>query len=94
MADPAKRQAKRDRHLSKYGITRAELDVMLEAQGGGCAICGSEKPNGHGFRLHVDHCHETNRIRGLLCSKCNTMLGLADDDPARLRAAAQYLHKT
>ena len=88
--------AKRDRELRrKYGITTAEVDQLLDAQEHLCAIC--RRPHrGKGTRLHVDHCHATNRIRGLLCSNCNTLLGLAGDDPARLRAAASYIeaHKT
>lgn len=47
---------------------------MLEGQGGGCAICGATEA-GAGKSFHVDHCHETNKIRGLLCNRCNTHLG-------------------
>lgn len=87
------RRINNDRMIkAKYGITRSELDVMIEAQGGRCAICGG-LPNGPGKRLHIDHCHSTNCIRGLLCAKCNTMLGLADDVPERLEAAAVYLRR-
>lgn len=81
----------------KYGITIEERDRMVAMQGGKCAICGGQPngyDNGKAARLHVDHCHTTNRIRGLLCYTCNTMLGLADDDPVRLLAAAEYLKKT
>lgn len=75
----------------KYGITVEERDQMLDLQGGKCAICQGP-PNGKkDGRLHVDHCHATNRIRGLLCYSCNTMLGLAADDPQRLLAAVEYL---
>lgn len=56
----------------RYGITLADYDAMLKAQGGGCAICA--KPPGK-RRLAVDHDHKTGRIRGLLCSGCNTTLG-------------------
>lgn len=77
---------------AKYGITRAELDVMIEAQAGRCAVC-SGPPNGAGKRLHIDHCHDTGRIRGLLCSNCNTMIGLAKNDPERLLLAAAYLEE-
>lgn len=92
------RERKRDEHyVRKYGLSREDRDAMLAAQGGLCAICGCEpNPNHRGGRLHIDHCHATGTIRGLLCSNCNTLLGLADDDPARLMAAAKYLkkHKT
>lgn len=69
---PAERH---DQHLrSWYGMTRAEYLEMLEAQGGGCAICGATDA-GAKKPFHVDHCHETHRIRGLLCNGCNTRLG-------------------
>lgn len=93
LADPVFRQQARDRELRRvYGITRDELDAMLEAQGHRCAICGGER-NGPGTRLHVDHCHKSKRIRGLLCAKCNTAVGLLDDDPDRAAALAAYLRR-
>jgi len=53
----------------RYGITPEQYDLMLERQGGGCAICGRlPKP---GRRLAVDHDHATKRVRGLLCFQCN-----------------------
>lgn len=79
-------------YQKKYGLTIAERDAMLDLQGGKCAICGGG-PNGRNNRLHVDHCHSSNRIRGLLCHNCNTLLGLAADDSSRLEAAAAYLRK-
>jgi hypothetical protein len=88
---PEYRKLNRERMVfSKYGLTPAELDALIEKQAGRCAICDGP-PNGPGNRLHIDHCHETGRIRGLLCGKCNTMIGLADNDPARLWAAIGYL---
>lgn len=83
-------------YRKKYGITIEDRDRMLDLQGGKCAIClggPNGNPNKKGARLHVDHCHTSNRIRGLLCYTCNTMLGLANDDPARLLAAAEYLNR-
>ena len=70
----------------KYGISRAEYEAIVEAQGGCCAICGVD-----GLVLAVDHCHRTGVIRGLVCGGCNLGLGHFGDDPARLRAAAAYL---
>ena len=76
---------------SKYGITLAEYDDMLEAQGGCCKICrGSSPGNGKG-RFSVDHNHETNEVRALLCNRCNVGLGKFRDSPALLRQAADYL---
>jgi hypothetical protein len=65
---------------------------MLAAQDGACVICGTTEPGDNWHRgLHIDHCHATGRVRGLLCQNCNQMLGKAHDDPAVLRKAAQYL---
>lgn len=49
---------------------------MLEQQGGVCAIC--KEPNQDFRRMHVDHCHKTLRVRGLLCIRCNTTLGMIE----------------
>ena len=73
----------------KFGITLEQFDEMLEAQGGVCAICGSTPYNG--YRLAVDHDHDTGRVRGLLCASCNRGLGYLADDPVRLRRALEYL---
>jgi hypothetical protein len=72
---------------SLYGITVEQYDAMFEAQGGICAICG--RP-GDG-PLRVDHDHETNEVRGLLCHGCNVAIGLMGDDPDRLIAAVAYI---
>lgn len=71
-----------------YGITLEQWDRMLLRQGGRCAICEQPCPD-----LHVDHCHATGKIRGLLCGSCNNGLGRFADEPERLRAAARYLVK-
>jgi hypothetical protein len=85
---PRSPEANRIHTLAVYGLTVAEYDALLEAQGGGCAICG--RPPGR-KRLHVDHDHETDAIRGLLCSPCNRAIGLLRDDPEVARRAAEYL---
>lgn len=79
-----------------YGITLEQYEEMLRAQGGVCAICKQDEPAAHGrtgrkFKLSVDHCHDSGRIRGLLCQKCNRAIGLLGDDPATLHRAAAYL---
>jgi hypothetical protein len=84
----------RNRQLrSKYGITSAQYDTMLSAQNGGCAICGSTSPKSRFGKFHVDHCHSTGAVRGLLCSPCNTAIGLLGDKPEVAEAAASYLRK-
>jgi hypothetical protein len=66
---------------------------MLAAQGGVCAVCRKLNPDRLGRRLHVDHCHETGRVRGLLCTLCNNAIGQAGESPERLRALATYLEE-
>jgi len=70
---------------------------MLEKQGGVCAVCKRPETarNQYGIkRLAVDHDHETGKVRGLLCSKCNTGLGALDDNTGRLQACINYLNKS
>lgn len=82
--------------LRKFGMTKADYDAMLEAQGGGCAICGTTEGlvhRGRVQRLPIDHCHKTEKVRGVLCTNCNNGLGRFKDDPALLRRAADYLER-
>lgn len=93
------RKCNRDRmRLANYGMTWAQYQQMLSAQGGGCAVCGGQCTTGRLLAVDHDHscCPEDSRscgrcIRGLLCSACNQGLGKFDDAPERLRAAAEYL---
>lgn len=79
----------RSYHLKRrYGITAAEYDAMVEAQGGLCLLCRERTPQ------HVDHDHVTGEIRGVLCSCCNQGLGNFRDSVAALRAAVSYLERT
>ena len=85
--------------LRKRGVTPEWFEAQLEAQGGGCKICGRPEDSVDNFsgnprRLSVDHCHDTGMVRGLLCSRCNTALGLMADEPGRLREAALYLERS
>lgn len=77
-----------------YGLSQEQFEALLATQDGRCAICGSADWPGKHRRPYVDHCHKTGAVRGLLCGKCNNGLGMYDDDPARLRAAADYLETT
>jgi uncharacterized Zn finger protein (UPF0148 family) len=77
-----------------YGITIEEREHLLALQGGHCAICPRKDCDIKGRRLHVDHCHKTNRVRGLLCTRCNLAIGQMEDDPERLRRAADYLESS
>lgn len=78
----------RDASLATYGITAEDYEEMLARQGGKCCVCGGLN---RGRRLAVDHDHETGRVRGLLCNRCNTAIGLLREDPDLLAEALVYL---
>lgn len=83
---------RRNHHLlKKYGITLAEAEALLASQGGVCAICQKPITDTRDYGPHVDHDHETGRVRGILCLGCNTGLGGFRDDPKRMLAAIAYL---
>jgi len=86
------RDAKREYALKdNYGIGFQQYEEMLRQQDGKCAICGAVAADTRGSRLHVDHCHQTGAVRGLLCSSCNLGLGKFGDCSGRLERAALYL---
>ena len=73
-------------HLKRnYGMTEAERDEMVASQMGLCVICLKAPA------VHVDHCHQTGRVRGVLCFNCNSAIGKLGDDPDAVRRAAAYL---
>lgn len=78
---------KRDRSLKKYGLTAESYDSLLATQGGVCAVCKVPSTR----RLEVDHCHQSGKVRSILCHNCNSALGHAKDDVKRLEALIQYL---
>lgn len=96
-SDTGKKVA-RKAHLSyKYKLTLEEYDELLKEQNYCCAICGTnikECDTGSGNHLAVDHCHSTGKVRGLLCTPCNILLGKAKDNVTILQAAINYLMKT
>ena len=81
---PAK--TRKYRLKNKYGLTETIFNIMLNQQDSKCGICREvmEQP-------HIDHDHKTGRVRGLLCTHCNTMLGMARDSTFTLRNAISYL---
>lgn len=82
----------RDRRLQKlYGITARQYDYQLKLQKGGCALCG-RKPKAR--RLHVDHDHKTERVRGLLCYYCNRRVVGRHRDADLLEKVVKYLRST
>ncbi len=85
-----KAQYRASQLFRSYGLTVDAFDALLQSQDSKCAICKASTPGWH-RDWHVDHNHETNTVRGILCQSCNLLLGHAKDDPARLRMAVQYL---
>lgn len=82
--------------IRTYGITAEDYYDMLAAQDNKCALCGSEEVNNSRItsgKLFIDHCHDTGKICGLLCSKCNHAIGLLNDDVSLLHKAIEYLNK-
>ena len=82
--------------LKRYGLTLESYTGLLESQGGVCAICGSplkirNTQTDRTLNTHIDHCHTTGKVRGLLCGGCNLGLGHFQDSPERLAAAIAYL---
>ncbi|QNP73677.1 endonuclease VII domain-containing protein [Streptomyces roseirectus] len=76
----------RARHLKRnYNLTESQRDEMIAEQKGLCVICLKAPA------VHVDHCHETGRVRGVLCFNCNSAIGKLGDDPDAVRRAASYL---
>lgn len=87
----ARRGKSRDEQLRhKYGITLYQYNARLHIQDHKCAICFKHKSE---FKdgLVVDHCHKTNKVRGLLCPKCNAGLGFFKDNTLTITAAIKYL---
>jgi hypothetical protein len=89
--DPIKRREKLDREKvqklwRRYGLTPETHRELVEKQQGCCALCGRKKSI-----LDIDHCHETRRVRGLLCLPCNTSLGRMIGDSTNSHKFARLL---
>lgn len=92
-AQEAARRRNRESKLAKrYGISIEQYERMLADQSFKCAICGCPHDGDEG-PLHVDHCHSSLRVRGLLCRPCNAGIGHFGDDQERLVQAAAYLER-
>jgi hypothetical protein len=76
----------------KYGITIDDYFDILCKQKHLCAICGKKMMPASRF-THVDHNHKTKKVRGILCQRCNCLLGFACEDTAILKSAIKYLRK-
>lgn len=81
--------SRRWRLFKDFNLSLDEFNAILKKQNYSCKIC--ERTNFTGYNWHVDHCHVTNKIRGILCSKCNQGLGLFEDSIETLNKAKKYL---
>jgi len=102
----ARWRAKSPGYMRKYyyGLSDGQFQALLDGQGGVCAICGTSEWGGNSGNPNVDHDHDCDHpgkgvlscaacVRGLLCDFCNRGIGMLREDPARLRAAADYLER-
>ena len=94
-ANPEKYAASMRKHDLKrhYNLTPDQFKEMFIAQGYRCAACGSIDPRRKTGDWCIDHCHTTGKVRGILCTACNTALGMLKDDPKRIQALADYLER-
>jgi hypothetical protein len=76
---------RRNKTLRKYGLTEIDYNRMYDEQEGKCAICESS------LTLVVDHCHETLKVRNLLCNRCNRGIGTFKDNVELIKKALEYL---
>lgn len=86
---PAHRERQKRTRLRKYGITEAQKAALLDLQEHQCPIC--ERFLAETTVPSIDHCHVTGSVRGILCRKCNSALGLFEESPATLERALEYL---
>lgn len=76
---------------NKYGLTKEEYTNLLESQGKSCALCSKLFEGIHDRRIHIDHCHSSNKVRGILCMPCNVALGMLGDNEEGLTKALNYV---
>lgn len=77
--------------IRKYKITPVEWDALFAFQGSVCAICKNSSPGNKHGTWQTDHDHITEKVRGILCTHCNVMVGMARDNPNYLIEGAKYL---
>ena len=76
--------------MNKYSISKDDFDLMLKNQSNSCKICRTDNPGPKGT-FSVDHCHDSGKVRGLLCHSCNVGLGAFKDNEHFLSSAIEYL---
>ena len=77
----------------KYNLSIEEYNTLIESQNNSCKICGTHATNNIKGKLYIDHCHTTGKVRGLLCMKCNSALGLLNDNKELVQNLLDYLNK-
>lgn len=77
----------------QYNLTPAQYQHLLEKQSFKCASCGVNFATLSADAISIDHCHKTNKVRGILCRSCNLALGLMNDDLVKIRKLAKYIAK-
>lgn len=86
------KERSRKGQIRQYGITEEDYDKMFKEQQGCCAICKLHQKD-YSRNLHIDHCHTTGKVRGLLCNSCNLGLGMFKDSIDLMNTAIKYLNK-
>lgn len=90
----ARRQANVFHQLERtwrtHGLTLDQFHALYESQDMACAVCGDELSTNK-QAIHIDHCHRSGRVRGLLCGGCNVGLGMFRDEPQRMQRAIAYV---
>lgn len=90
-ANPEDRDVRRAR---QYGITLEKYKAMFARQKGRCWICEKPFPSNRGRSgPTIDHCHQTGRVRRLLCLRCNTAIGMLREDPRIIESALRYVRQ-
>ncbi len=85
------KEAQRRHKLKKYGITDVEYQKIIKTQNNRCEVCGNEEKERP--KMPIDHNHATGKFRGVICSRCNRVLGAVDDEATLLRKLAEYLER-
>ena len=86
-----RRTPRSQKMFNTYGIYERDFNALLKSQGNKCAICESDDPAGKNWHIDHDHSKDYMDIRGILCGRCNVMIGQARDNTDTLRKAIKYL---
>lgn len=90
LTDAEERQKIREYGLKKkYGLTMEQWDTLFYGQGRCCAVCKTDRPTSKGWQ--TDHCHSSGKVRGILCSNCNVVLGLVNEDVGTMQTMIEYV---